>query len=109
MNNLLTLAILFALPISASARDVTIQTRSEGYSAPASVHFANLQGELARKAMEACGGEGKVAGLSNLKISIAASLDNGEKVASIAKERFDFALRLNYPTITASAVANCQN
>ena len=103
----IALMIAITLPLIGHATDVQITVDDLDYPSPATVHLINLQDELARKAIAACGSQDNVEALSDISINIQNGIA-GNKVASIIVSKSPtLALELIYPHITASATVSC--
>lgn len=107
MKTISVLALIF-LPSIVFAKNVTINVDGMGYSSPAAMHLNNLQAELARKAVLACGTVEAVAAINDVSIKISASDVSHGSVAGLAKGEFGLDLNLNYPMLSASAVVTCK-
>ena len=103
LNMALVVGFLIAQP--AFATDHLIRAELFSYPSHAAGHLANIQRELADKAIEVCGGRAAVASLRTLRIQINGG--TGEAVATLSNS--GSGLDLFYPKLSARAVVSCRD
>jgi hypothetical protein len=106
---LLSLVATLGFGLKANAVVKPIVVESDRYSSTAAEQLDQTQGDLAIEAIKACGKKELVAGVSRIQIFVRGiNEDSDNRVGFVVVKNGVVGLTLNYPKITAYAVAHCK-
>jgi hypothetical protein len=95
---------------AAQAKDIPFSLdNGTSYPSPAADHLAFAQADIARKAIEVCGGIKKLVGVTALQITVLKGVNDPVAVLAQGSTEADANLDLWYPQIKAKAVARCKD